>query len=589
MSFPGSGAEGLRMARPGGPGNTLVPRWQERHEDHQAQLLAQLRSRGAKRAPPRRPTTGRYTGLCLLIDFPDRPATVSREEVQAFCNQAGYRGFGNQGSVADYFADVSNGRLRYEQVVLPYHRASQPFSFYDASEVPWPERAGLLIEEALQAHRAAGVDFGALSVDDAQAVYAINVFHAGAIAAVRGAGMWPHAWRLARPTPLADGCVAVDYQLSAMGDALSLGVYCHENGHMLCDFPDLYDNATSRRGIGRYCLMCLGCNADPHNPTRPTAYLRWRAGWGEATPLTAGPQRLPPAARNAFLLHRRSDTEYLLLENRLGQGRDAALASSGLAIWHVDELGSNYDLTRAASGHAHAECRLLQADGLDELDLGLDDGDGSDLFGRGREPRLGFVGLRAAERVDRLVEQQLRRVALGRVHEREDRRDRVERRGLDGRLLKAHRRLLLREVAVRVEGDRRLLAEHRHQLPVAPHVRFAPHERLACPRPRGLQVVAREQRRAAATEVMASTGIEGRSPTGNGALEVREVGGRHALTFARPRQRCQAGWHDDFSKAPTRSSRKGNRGHGSETCQSRVHRGTSVRSVSVPFLQCFEL
>ena len=203
------------------------------------------------------------------------------------------------------------------------------------------------------------------------------------VAAVRGAGMWPHAWRLARPTPLADGCVAVDYQLSAMGDALSLGVYCHENGHMLCDFPDLYDNATSRRGIGRYCLMCLGCNADPHNPTRPTAYLRWRAGWGEATPLTAGPQRLPPAARNAFLLHRRSDTEYLLLENRLGQGRDAALASSGLAIWHVDELGSNYDLTRAASGHAHAECRLLQADGLDELDLGLDDGDGSDLFGAG--------------------------------------------------------------------------------------------------------------------------------------------------------------------------------------------------------------
>ena len=61
-----------------------------------------------------------------------------------------------------------------------------------------------------------------------------------------------------------------DYQLSAMGDALSLGVYCHENGHMLCDFPDLYDNATSRRGIGPTSISHHPAGI-PHGP-QPGAY-----------------------------------------------------------------------------------------------------------------------------------------------------------------------------------------------------------------------------------------------------------------------------------------------------------------------------
>ena len=40
----------------------------------------------------------------------------------------------------------------------------------------------------------------------------------------------------------------------------------------------------------------------------------------------------------------------------------------------------------APEGHRHAECRLLQADGLQELDEGKDDGDGADLFRDGISP-----------------------------------------------------------------------------------------------------------------------------------------------------------------------------------------------------------
>ncbi len=356
------------------------PRWQDRRDQHRAQLLQQVRSGGALRAPPRRPTVGDYTGLCLLIDFPDAPAVVARDEVDAFCNQPGYGGFGNQGSVTDYFRDVSAGRLTYRTVVLPYYTARHDSSHYADTGVPFPQRARELINEALAFHRQAGTDFGALTADPQQAVYAMNVLYAGPAAPVWSQGLWPHASRLEMPVRLATGRSALDYQITSIGDRLTLGVYCHENGHMLCDFPDLYQYADQRIGVGRYCLMCLGSNPDPRRPTQVSAYLRYRAGWGEATPIGSGLQRLGPASSNRFLVHTRSDTEYFILENRRREGRDMMLPSSGLAVWHIDELGSNARPNDAPEGHRHAECVLLQADSRDDLGRGDGDGDDGDLF-----------------------------------------------------------------------------------------------------------------------------------------------------------------------------------------------------------------
>ena len=44
--------------------------------------------------------------------------------------------------------------------------------------------------------------------------------------------------------------IARDYQMTDMTDELSLGTFCHENGHLIGDFPDLYDKRppSNRRG-----------------------------------------------------------------------------------------------------------------------------------------------------------------------------------------------------------------------------------------------------------------------------------------------------------------------------------------------------
>jgi hypothetical protein len=104
---------------------------------------------GIAAAPPSRTTVGDYVGLCLLIDFPDVPGTIDRDEVEAYCNRPGYNGFGNAGSVYDYFLDNSLGRLRYTTVVAPYYTARQPRGYYTDPAIPYGERARELIEEAL--------------------------------------------------------------------------------------------------------------------------------------------------------------------------------------------------------------------------------------------------------------------------------------------------------------------------------------------------------------------------------------------------------------------------------------------------------
>jgi hypothetical protein len=130
------------------------------------------------------------------------------------------------------------------------------------------------------------------------------------------------------------------------------------------------------------CLMCSGgSGAAEKNPAQVGAYLKRAAGWaGNLADLTPGQVSLT-AANNDFALLRKSSTEYFIIENRAATGRDTILGTSGLAVWHVDELGSNEN--QRGSPSSHYECALIQADGLRELERGIDWGDGKDLFRQG--------------------------------------------------------------------------------------------------------------------------------------------------------------------------------------------------------------
>ena len=384
-----SAAAAKARAREGGELTPGTSRWEQRRKQARAALAAGPAMTGLAPAPPSRPTVGNFVGLCLLIQFPDVPGTIPQDEVDRFCNQRGYAGFGNNGSVQDYFHDVSGGRLAYQNIVTPYYTAKHPRKYYTDEKIPQPERARELIKEALSWFLAQGMDFSSLTVDTQNYVYATNVFYAGTRINNWSKGLWPHSYHLLTPFQLAPGHNAFDYQITDMTAELSLGTFCHENGHMICDFPDLYDYGYESAGIGGYCLMCAGANISEKDPTDINAYLKYRAGWAQqVTTVTPNVPLTATAASNSFFLHRKSATEYFMLENRYKAGRDAALPSSGLAVWHVDELGNNQNEQMTAG--LHYECALVQADGRFDLEHDPRNiGDPTDLFSAAVNNHLG--------------------------------------------------------------------------------------------------------------------------------------------------------------------------------------------------------
>lgn len=357
-------------------------RWQVRRDRQRMTLKTASLAPGIVAAPPQQETVGKFVGLCLLIDFPDVPATISREEVSDFCNLEGYNGFGNNGSVHDYFLDNSLGKLKYTNIVAPYYTAKYSRAYYTNEAIPMPNRAYELIKEALDHLIAGGFDFEPLTSDDENYVYALNVFYAGTRVNNWAQGLWPHSYHLLVPYQLAPGKMAFDYQFTDMGSELTLATFCHENGHMICDFPDLYDYGYESRGVGSYCLMCSGGSVDRKNPTNICAYLKYKAGWSQKlTQISDSMTGEALADKNEFFIHRKDATEYYIIENRHRAKRDQSLPDSGLAIWHIDELGSNNNELMTPT--SHYECSLVQADGKNDLEHNVNGGDNGDLFDGG--------------------------------------------------------------------------------------------------------------------------------------------------------------------------------------------------------------
>ena len=255
---------------------TVEPRWKQRREEKKN--IEMIKSdAGLRSQPMSAPTVGNYIGLCILIEFPDVPQTINRQEVIDFCNKTGYNGNGNNGSVKDYFLYNSRGRLTYTNVVTQYFRASHNRAYYTDSAIAFGTRARQLIVEALNHFKTQGFNFNQLTADGSNYIYALNVFYAGNRVNNWSEGLWPHQWSLASPFDAGGGKKFFDYQITNMASSLTLRTFCHENGHMICSFPDLYDYGSESSGIGNFCLMCSGGN--DRNPVQVGAYLKNEAGW----------------------------------------------------------------------------------------------------------------------------------------------------------------------------------------------------------------------------------------------------------------------------------------------------------------------
>jgi len=326
--------------------------------------------------------TGLIVGLTILIDFPDDTATIPVSEVERYLNEPGYTGFNNNGSIRDYWYDVSNGKVEYINEVTQYLRAPRTKTYYNDTV----NSARPLVDWAIKRLDTLGYDFSNLTgsdYDTASTILAINFYYAGNRNTSWSNGLWPH--RSSHYVVLSDGRSTSGYQITDMRSSLSIGTFVHETGHLVFHWPDLYDYGYDSKGIGQYCLMGFGSSPGT-NPIPPNPYFRAIRGWEELTSLN--PVATPVVATDlhgdfhSYVYENIFDLdEFFFISNDMQSGRWQSFPDEGLAIWHIDEGGSNncQDMTL----DCHYRVSIEQADGLFELETDVNYGGPDDLFHAG--------------------------------------------------------------------------------------------------------------------------------------------------------------------------------------------------------------
>src|SRR5206468_11816996 len=113
------------------------------------------------------------------------------------------------------------------------------------------------------AKQQSGIDWDKFDVNGDGRIDALSVVHAGTGAEVKGSGtgeIWSHKSIITSKISVTNHTFALGY-LTVPEDS-KLGVIAHEMGHLLFQWPDLYDaenNGTRvTEGLGSWCLMAAG-------------------------------------------------------------------------------------------------------------------------------------------------------------------------------------------------------------------------------------------------------------------------------------------------------------------------------------------
>ena len=271
---------------------------------------------------------GKIYSLTLLVDFSDKPAPVTVSEVEDWLNKEGFNRDGCNGSVRDYYLDVSNGQLDLTNEVFGWYRAKHPKSWYEG--LNGYSGSDSLMKEVF-AYYDSQVDFSRYDNDKDGTTEAINIVYAGA-GETWGQGLWPHSgWSSERR----DGVKLTHHQMTDMPGKFSIYVFVHESGHMIFGWPDLY-------WYGDYCTM--GNRANDLNPVAINDFFRADQGWipfvditsEDVNNVTSLEVTKPGEVCYRYVNPARPDKEGLVWSYVRNTGRDKVLAGSGILMQHYD-------------------------------------------------------------------------------------------------------------------------------------------------------------------------------------------------------------------------------------------------------------
>jgi len=281
-------------------------------------------------------------GLTILIDFPDVKSDITVEQVEAFCNGDNYKEYRNFSSIKEYFQWVSGGKLTYINHVYGYVTADENKDYYDNTEEYAGPKLFSIIDKALNQMKNEGYDFSKLTLESGKYFLAVNLFYAGTPDAGWANGLWPHSgWFGGRFSW--NGLEVGSYQITDLGSELTIGTFIHENGHLVCNWPDFYayDDHQDNNEI-----YCFGCGNDK-NPGMPSPWQRDDLGWLDAVDITnvePGTEISLKAYSHDAAIYYGDNTggkdERYYIEVRRSNS-DHREPDEGILIWHNNLNGDN--------------------------------------------------------------------------------------------------------------------------------------------------------------------------------------------------------------------------------------------------------
>lgn len=340
------------------------------------------------------PSRGQINLIVILISFPDQAPKASPESAEQLIFSKNEIA---AGSLADYFSEVSQGRVQISGKVYGWFEAAHPGNFYANSHYghqpeTFPHNAGGLVQEAIAFAEKAGADFSLYDNSKQGAVDGLVVIFSGpgGNAGKKRELLWPWLGHLSMDgaKPAFKNGVKIDRYITVNEQNLRrepnfVPAFCHELGHLF-GLPDLYDWNAASFGIGKFGLMGIGVYGGGKS-FWPDAWSRVYLGWSEQVELTnSGSYKLGPAEKGApvFKISTRKPEEYFLLENRQPLAKDYGLFGKGLVIYHIDEsvLSSDDQVCLGFCPERHYLVSVEQADGLNQLERKANTGDASDFF-----------------------------------------------------------------------------------------------------------------------------------------------------------------------------------------------------------------
>ena len=298
---------------------------------------------------------GKIYSLTLLVDFSDQKAPVSVADVEEWLNKEGFNRDGCNGSVRDYYLDVSNGQLDLTNEVYGWYRAKHPKSWYE--RLQGYTGSDSLMKEVFD-YFDPQVDFSRYDNDKDGTTEAINIVYAGA-GQTWGQGLWPHSgWSSERR----DGVRLTHHQMTDMPGKFSIYVFVHESGHMIFGWPDLY-------WYGDYCTM--GNRANDLNPVAINDFYRADQGWIPFVDVTSEDVSLettkPGEVCYRYKNPARLDKEGLVWSYVRNTGRNKVLKGSGLLMQHYDfSIGANSSADKLGLRIVHASAAGKSTDNVSD-------------------------------------------------------------------------------------------------------------------------------------------------------------------------------------------------------------------------------